>query len=343
MRKKALLTSMLWLGAACLAYGPRSHAATTGDALVAFGDSFSDTGLVWQALMSARGENLPYSPPYHEGRFANGPVAVEHMAEQLGLALDSRAWGGAMSGEGNILGTRAGLGESGMASQVRRHVAEQQGHQLDEDTLYFIWVGANDLILRPTDAAAARASANIVQAIDALYAAGARTFFVPLMPDLSLSPLLASDPAEGDNLYRLASLSFNASLTADLASARQRLADAHIVHFDTMGYMQAWRQSPRAEGMDATQACVDGTFARVVSVCAEPDRHVYWDGTHYSARVHAELGSAFASAVPEPAGLALMGWGLFGLSWLVNRLGRVAQGSRPLGQLDADAGAAPTR
>jgi len=179
MRKK--LCMIFGLVGAMLAQ-PRPVAAAP-DALVVFGDSFSDTGLAWRTLAQTTGQNLPYSPPYFEGRFSNGPVAVEHMADRLGVSLDSRAWGGAMTGEGNILGPLAGLGQSGMASQVRNYVAEQAGRTLSPDTLHVVWAGANDLIFRPEDATTQLASAHVVEAIDALYAAGARLFFVPSMPD----------------------------------------------------------------------------------------------------------------------------------------------------------------
>jgi len=121
-------------------------------------------------------------------------------------------------------------------------------------------------------------------------------------------------------------MAFNDRLGQDLAAASLRYTDARIMQFDTVGFMRDWIAGPQGVGLDAVNACVDGTFAKVRSVCADPDQHVYWDGTHFSARVHVALGDAFATAVPEPASLALMAWGLWGLSgllWLQSRRGRV--------------------
>src|SRR5579872_801559 len=46
-------------------------------ALVAFGDSYTDTG------------RLPSSPPnYWDGRFSNGPLWIEYLSQTLGFAYD---------------------------------------------------------------------------------------------------------------------------------------------------------------------------------------------------------------------------------------------------------------
>jgi len=38
---------------------------------------------------------IPSSPPYFEGRFSNGPVWNEYLADDLGIPLINRAFGGA--------------------------------------------------------------------------------------------------------------------------------------------------------------------------------------------------------------------------------------------------------
>jgi phospholipase/lecithinase/hemolysin len=202
-------------------------------------------------------------------------------------------------------------------------VAEQAGRPLDAHTLHVIWVGANDLIFGPNASTARQASARLVAQLDTLYDAGARSFFVPLMPDLSRSPMLASDPAEGVNPYQSASMAFNQQLLTDLDAARTRHADAHIVHFDTMAYLNDWLDGPQGSALEQLQACVDGSFYQVDAVCADPGRHVYWDGTHFSAAAHERLGHAFASAVPEPARLAMMAWGLVAVSLVLRRARRL--------------------
>ena len=45
--------------------------------VVMFGDSLSDNGNLYEYMQ----RQLPQSPPYYEGRFADGPVWVERLVE----------------------------------------------------------------------------------------------------------------------------------------------------------------------------------------------------------------------------------------------------------------------
>lgn len=289
--------------------------AASPDALVVFGDSLSDTGLVWQQLQRTTGQNLPQAPYYFEGRFSNGPVAVEYMAQALGVPLDDRAWGGATTGRDNFLDEQGSLSHTGLLDQVDRYIQEKGTSPLDQHALYVLWAGGNDMILSPDQATANLASQQMVQALDALYTAGARTFFVPLMPDLSLMPGLKGLSW----LFQPASVAYNQSLTAALANARDQHLDAVIQSFDTVGYLSALLARPGTGFSDQGSACVKGTFEQVISVCTNPQEHVYWDGTHFTTGIHAQLGAAFAAAVPETASGTQMAWGLGGLASLLWR------------------------
>lgn len=67
------------------------------ESLFVFGDSLSDTGNFYGATQQ------PQSPPYFTGRFSNGPVAVEGLAQQLGFTIAANyAWGGARTGRDNF-------------------------------------------------------------------------------------------------------------------------------------------------------------------------------------------------------------------------------------------------
>lgn len=52
--------------------------------LFVFGDSLSDIGNSYDQTFGL----LPPDPPYFEGRFSNGPLAVETLAQNLGLTLN---------------------------------------------------------------------------------------------------------------------------------------------------------------------------------------------------------------------------------------------------------------
>lgn len=63
------------------------------DGVVVYGDSLSDNGNLYGAI------GVP-PPPYYMGRFSNGPVAAEYLANNLNVPLTDWAWGGATTGIG---------------------------------------------------------------------------------------------------------------------------------------------------------------------------------------------------------------------------------------------------
>src|SRR5438270_12307648 len=81
--------------------------AATYSSVVVFGDSLSDNG----NLFAASGGLVP-QVPYYNGRFSNGPVAVEQLSGLLGVPLLDFALGGATTGVGNQIdgGTQGALG-----------------------------------------------------------------------------------------------------------------------------------------------------------------------------------------------------------------------------------------
>ena len=62
--------------------------ASAFSALYAFGDSLTDTGNVYLAA-----PGVPLAP-YYNGRFSNGPLWVEGLANNLGLSINPSVGGG---------------------------------------------------------------------------------------------------------------------------------------------------------------------------------------------------------------------------------------------------------
>ena len=117
--------------------------------VIAFGDSFSDNGVVQQITRQDVKAGVPNAimiPPddtYWQGRPSNGPVAVEVFAQHLSVKLTDYAVGGAMSNEYNV--SKIGsLTKTGMLSQVKKYITELSGKNADQDALYFIWISGND-------------------------------------------------------------------------------------------------------------------------------------------------------------------------------------------------------
>ena len=156
--------------------------AATYSRVIAFGDSLSDTG----NFLALTGNTLPQPGDYFEGRFSNGTVAVEWLADGLGVALQNYAYGGAKTGTGGqIVGT-------GLQSQVLQFASSLGDAPADPNALYFVWGGANDLrdITPATFASTISGTiTNLTGIVGSLYQLGARHFLLPNLPDLGITPL----------------------------------------------------------------------------------------------------------------------------------------------------------
>jgi outer membrane lipase/esterase len=97
---KAISARLLCAGAAlaAMAVASTSASAQRVNRIVAFGDSYADTGNLFRLLGVA--------PPavYANGRFSNGTNFVDTMAQILNVRDDNFAIGGAFTGAGNING-----------------------------------------------------------------------------------------------------------------------------------------------------------------------------------------------------------------------------------------------
>ncbi|QKS31762.1 MAG: SGNH/GDSL hydrolase family protein [Candidatus Accumulibacter similis] len=221
--------------------------------LVFFGDSLSDTGNVLSLSTAFSPPPFP-SFPAAPGRFSNGPVWTETLAQGLGFAGSAApsnllfagpAIGvipiGAPGGQNFSFGdARTDLGGSaGATTGLTGQLIAWNGSVFNPATgltraanpgaLYVVLAGANDLRdartanpgATPGDDAARKAAAqataqNISNAIGLLAQAGARHFLVSSLPDLGLTPEAARLGNEAASTD--VTLQFNAALAADVAA-----------------------------------------------------------------------------------------------------------------------------
>jgi len=286
-----------------LALGASTPARAGYTTVYAFGDSLSDNGNVF----AATGGAVPQAGDYHAGRFSNGRVAVEYLADGLGASLVNYAHGGAKTGFGN--GALAGtpLEMTGIWSQVDLFQATLGGGTADGNALYFVWGGANDFQYDGyTGAVAAQAINNLVSSIQVLYGLGARHFMVPGLADLGATPAgLASGASAA--LTGLSAF-FNTNLLAALGALEAALPGADLAFVDVFAAQHELIDHPADHGLaNVTGACFSGYVGVAGTQCSTPDEYLYWDRIHPTAVTHRHLGEAMLLAVPvpEPATLSM--------------------------------------
>lgn len=283
--------------------------AKTYSEVVAFGDSLSDRG-VFFALTGG----LYPQPPYWQGRFSDGPVSVEVLANGLGLGnhLIDYASGGAMSDFDN--GAQPAM-HNGVRTQVNQFAAAFGG-VADPNALYFVWAGSNDFTYKGfSPAVAADIVSNQTASLTQLYNMGARDFLLPLLPDFGLTPGGLRFAAQLSPFSEFADRQLNAAYL-QLAST---LPGATFSIFDTLGNHRALTAQAIVNGFNVTDACFSGFVGVPGTLCADPSKYLYFDKEHPTAYTHQVLGTAMLAAVPEPASMLMMAVGLIALVGLGRR------------------------
>jgi phospholipase/lecithinase/hemolysin len=265
-----------------------------------FGDSMSDTGNGYARfydVFTSFGLKL-YPPFYAVPRWSNGLMWPDYLGATLGLTIKPEvnagtnyAIGGSTISPENYYNVRREM--SGFA-QVDQFLATYQ--HAHPNAVYIVWLGVNDI-----DPPASFTEWNyeqLVTMVGRLHAAGARNFLIPNLVDIGTLPLIISwgDPIYAQQLSDMTML-FN-QLLAGLP-ARFPHADIRIV--DVYRFRTTIDRYPRAFGFTNT---TDGCYLSYGdgSICTDPDKHWYWDGSHPSTRAHKLLSNLFALE------LAKAGW-----------------------------------
>ncbi|MEH2269868.1 MAG: SGNH/GDSL hydrolase family protein [Nostoc sp.] len=297
------------------------------DNIYVFGDSFSDTGNVFNATNGI----IPPSQTYFNGRFSNGPIWVDYLASDLGLTLNLKnnfAFGGATTGTENI-----GLpGLPGLQQEINSFISANK--TADPNALYIIWAGTNDYLSyffggdpNPTNTVG-----NLSAALTSLVTDGARDIMVVNLPDLGKLPFANFD-SQRSNLFNTFSSTHNSSLDTTLKSLRQQLSpDINIIELNVNSLFDRIIAAPDEFGFtNATNSCISKDLSVVPidvptqQVLCNPEKFLFWDEVHPTTTTHKLIGELAFSVlepvpVPEPsAGLGILAYSVLGAVSLLKR------------------------
>lgn len=179
------------------------------------GDSLSDTDNV----LNLTGGALPNPPLYTPGRFSNGDIWVDSLADKFNLNISPStniqsnndgvnfAIGGSTSGAINNNPLFPSFAQQ--MDALESLVQNQSSEEVVNDDLFLLWIGADDYLnliddnpetpdiiennlpdtAQETEALINEVNTNISEAIQDIIELGGENIFVFNLPDLSLTPL----------------------------------------------------------------------------------------------------------------------------------------------------------
>jgi outer membrane lipase/esterase len=304
-----LMTTIIMIG-----IGLKIAVAQPYSDIFVFGDSLSDTG----NILIATEENIPVSPPYFMGRFTNGPVWVEGLAQRFGLQVSPSlasgtnfAFGGAETGQEVEENFEAEINVliPSLRLQVLNFLAsgfiDNPFDGADADALYIVWGGPNDLrkvVMAGTtdpDAEAQTAVNNLAAVIRRLADAGAKIFLVPNLPNLGATPESRVLGPEAIALATDLSIRFNTALMTALDTIEAE-SNVTIFRLDVFTLLEEAVADPAAFGFThVTDPCLAGGPLMGGVPCAMPETHLFWDAIHPTTVAHAILADhAFMITAP---------------------------------------------
>ena len=280
--------------------------------LYVFGDSLSDVGN--DDFYTA---GIFPGPTYFDGRFTNGPVYSELLAEGLGVGPLTRsgrllasifgpdgngfAYGGALT-SGTPIGTNLVVDD--LDDQIDHYLFHET---VDPGALYTVLIGANDFFGGETNVLTP--AGRVANDLDRLADAGVENFLVLNLPELGLTPRY-NGSVSGDSSQAAAfnqrARDYNAALDDVLDDLETAYPTANVFRVDLAGLLNDLiaegadrgftnTTDPAAPGLEPGDGSYDPSL-----VVSDPDAYLFWDDVHPTAAVHRLLSFEAIRAVLPP-------------------------------------------
>jgi phospholipase/lecithinase/hemolysin len=230
---------------------------------------------------------------YYMGRFSNGPLWVEYLAQQLQLPAPV---GNYLSGSGRNYAfggaqTHASIFDfkhwviNDIDEQVPDFINDDGGPAGDE--LIVLWGGANDLFDRQTNMATP--VNNLGNQINNLYAAGGRRFMVVNLPLLGQTP--SYNGTSDESIFDGRSVQFNSLLSQKLDTLQTTLAGIEFFRVDAAALITSAITNPSAYGFTNVTDQALGLSG------INADEYLFWDDVHPTTAAHRLLALSAAEVL----------------------------------------------
>ncbi|CAH1764604.1 3605_t:CDS:2 [Entrophospora sp. SA101] len=239
---------------------------------VVFGDSYSDNGNVF--LLTNK--TWPISIG---GRFSNGWVWPEHLSRLSNAKLVDLAYGGRNS---DVL-------VPGIKQQVDKYLKHCKKKKSDS-TLFTVWDAGNDYLNSNYSIDPKLLVKSIMTSINTLYTkVGAINYFVPDLPDLTITPMIRELPELKTKVPNVVKL-HNSELKIALDAFEKTNPKVKIYRFPTVKWFKSILTPNNTKitqsGIENTVDACANFYATPPIVCPNPDKYAFWDSVHLTTKIH---------------------------------------------------------
>ncbi len=326
------------LAACCLSALLAASAANAAgfSAEYVFGDSLSDNGNLAAALGTTFND-----PPSFDNSFTNGPVAVQLLAQSLGLSANASLWLTSPTPQGTnyaVGGATAATPDPvsiNLLSQIGAYSNFVSDHA-DSNALYVVMIGGNDVRNAALGAGEGAVTAGVsdeLAAISDLANEGARHILVVDVPNVGLIPEFTQedpDPGAAAEATQF-SIDYDTDLAAGLGKAGLP-SGTMLTDFNLFAFNQNILDNAAALGFtNTTDPCYDftglPTDANSTTGCTSDNinKFLYWNDIHPTAPVQALWAQGLREAVPEPSTWVMLLIGFSSLAFAAYRRGARAR------------------
>jgi phospholipase/lecithinase/hemolysin len=148
---------------------------------------------------------------------------------------------------------------------------------------------------------------NLVDIVDSLAAADARSILVPNIPNLGLVPLITGGGPEVAEATALSSM-FNTELAGAMDSLAAAYPDTKLFELDVFSLFTDAYDNPAAYGFtNVTDGCYSELVITGGTICQDPSEFLSWDGFHPTTTAHEFLAGNVVIPIPAAVWLFISG------------------------------------